>query len=321
MLHKIAIEEHIAVTETFGETEMNQKLILDQMDEYIKEMDTHGVDMMFLSIKNPGTQGIFDKGRSAELAKKANDALAEAIAKRPKRFLGYATLPLQDPDAASAELHRAVKDLGFIGALANGFSQIGTKENCTYYDIPMYRPFWAEVEKLDVPFYLHPRNPLPANSGAYEGHMPWFTRAAWVFGVETATHTLRLMCSGLFDDYPKLKLILGHLGEGLPFLIWRAEHTFTREKRRERDGMPAKRPMPEYMARNIWYTTSGQLHLPSLLQTMLEFGSDRIMFAADCPYETLEEASIWFDSCLISEGDRQKIGRDNIVNLFKLKDI
>jgi gamma-resorcylate decarboxylase len=114
-----------------------------------------------------------------------------------------------------------VKELGCVGVLVNGYSQIDTEDNYNYLDDPMYLPFWEELQKLNVPFYMHPREPILCNMGIYEGH-PWLLEgAAWAFGVETATHTLRLMCRGIFDKYPKLKLILGHLGKTLPFCIWR----------------------------------------------------------------------------------------------------
>ena len=122
---------------------------------------------------------------------------------------------MQDPQAAAQELTRRVKELGFCGVLVNGFSQVGEADSAVFYDLPQYRPFWATVQGLDVPFYLHPRAPLATRRRAYEGH-PWLVGSAWGFAVETSIHALRLMGSGLFDEYPKLKVILGHLGEGLP---------------------------------------------------------------------------------------------------------
>ena len=122
---------------------------------------------------------------------------------------------MQDPEAAARELERCVKELGFRGALVNGFSQVGDADTAVYYDLPQYRPFWAMVERLDVPFYLHPRNPLPRDAKIYEGH-PWLLGPIWAFGQETAVHALRLMGSGLFDAHPRLQIILGHMGENLP---------------------------------------------------------------------------------------------------------
>lgn len=321
MLHKIGLEEHFAIPDTLGgsliyfkgESDLRTTRLLDFLDLRLKEMDSYGMDLMILSLNSPAIQEIYDKQKAIDIARRANDKLAEAIARRQDRFRGFAALPLQDPDAAIEELHRAVKDLGLVGALVNGYSQIDTPDNYKYLDDPMYRPFWAEVEKMDVPFYLHPREPMPCNAGALEGHY-WIHGAPWAFGVETATHALRLMCSGLFDEYPRLKLILGHLGEGLPFLIWRCQNHLNKRRR----GMPAKRPLPDYMNENVWVTTSGQFHTPPLLCTILQMGVDRILFSTDYPFEEVSDACHWFDTCPISEPDRKKIGRENVIKLFKL---
>lgn len=279
----------------------------------LDEMDKFGMDMMILSLNSPAIQAIPDRKQAVDVAKKANNVMADAIAKNSKRFRGFAALPMQDVDAAIAEMHRAIKDLGCVGVLVNGFSQIDSEENYKYLDDPIYRPFWAEVEKLDVPFYMHPREPMPCNLQSLAGH-PWLEGAAWAFGVETATHTLRLMCSGIFDEFPKLKYILGHLGETLPFCIWRTQNRISKTDR----GMPAKRPLTDYMMENMWFTTSGQFRTAALWNTIMEFGSDRILFATDFPFEEVGDACTWFDGCFISEADRQKIGRTNSVDLFKL---
>ena len=173
------------------------------------------MQLSILSLVAPGIQAIPNVSEAISGARRANDHLAESIAKYPKRLKGFAAIPLQDPQAAAQELTRCVKELGFCGALANGFSQVGEADSAVYYDLPRYRPFWATVEQLGVPFYLHPREPLVTRQQAYEGH-PWLVGSAWGFGAETAVHALRLMGSGLFDEYPKLRIIVGHLGEGVP---------------------------------------------------------------------------------------------------------
>src|SRR5690554_5304335 len=177
---------------------------------------------MILSLNAPAVQAIPGVARAVEIARKANDALAEECAKRPDRFRAFAALPLQDPEAASRELERCVNELGFVGALVNGFSQRDEKTPL-YYDLPEYLDFWGVVSKLDVPFYLHPRNPLPQDSRIYEGH-PWLMGPTWAFAQETAVHALRLMGSGLFDKYSNLNIILGHMGEGLPYMMWRIDN-------------------------------------------------------------------------------------------------
>ncbi|MDR2296247.1 MAG: amidohydrolase family protein [Clostridiales Family XIII bacterium] len=322
---KIGLEEHFAIRETvaFSERYFPKDVwpafsarILDLMDVRLREMDKHGMDMMILSLNSPAVQAICDRKQAVYIAKKANDEMAEAFAKAPKRFKGFAALPMQDVDEAIKEMHRAKNELNCVGVLVNGYSQIDNESTYKYLDDPIYRPFWAEVEKTDMPFYLHPRDPMPCNARMYEGH-PWLVGAAWAFGVETATHALRLMCSGLFDEYPKLKLILGHLGETLPFCIWRAQSRIAKEKR----GIPAQKPLYEYMCRNVWYTTSGQFHTPALWNTVMEFGATRVLFATDFPFEEVGEACEWFDHCAIGDNDKRLIGRENSIALFGLSPV
>jgi 2,3-dihydroxybenzoate decarboxylase len=243
----------------------------------------------------------------------ANDYLAEHVRKRPDRFQGLAALAMQDPDDAARELERCVKEFGFRGALVNGFSQIGDATG--YYDMPQYRPFWAVVERLGVPFYLHPRNPLPRDAKIYEGH-PWLLGPVWAFGHETAVHALRLMGSGLFDAHPNVQIILGHMGENLPFALWRVDNANAWIENRH--NYPAKRRMRDYFRENFYVTTSGNFHTPALYNAMLEMGADRVMFSTDWPFENIDHAARWFDACPISENDRIKIGRTNARRLFKL---
>jgi 2,3-dihydroxybenzoate decarboxylase len=157
---------------------------------------------------------------------------------------------------------------------------------------------------------------MPRDIDMLDGH-PWLDGAAWMFGVETASHTLRLLCSGLFDEFPKLKYILGHLGETLPFCIWRVQNRLAKGRFKP----PAKRPLNEYMAENMWFTTSGQFNTSSLWNTIMEFSSTRILFATDFPFEEVSEACEWFDNCPISNTDKMLIGRENSVDLFKLTDL
>jgi len=199
--------------------------------------------------------------------------------------------------------------------MVNGFQQVGTAENVKYYDLPEYRSFWATVSELDVPFYLHPRNPLPSASQIYEGH-PWLLGPTWAFGQETAVHALRLMASGLFDRQPKLQIVLGHLGEGLPYSIWRVDHRNAWTKAPPR--YPAKKKLGDYFRDNFYLTTSGNFRTQTLIDAILEVGSDRILFSTDWPFENVDHAALWFDACPISELDRLKIGRTNAIDLFKL---
>ena len=325
MQGKIGLEEHFAIAETCEESrpfvppdhwaELKHRL-MDFEDTRLKLMDKHGLEMMLLSLNAPTVQAVNDPKRADDMARRANDALAEAVARRPKRFRGLAALPLQDPDLATRELERCVKQLGFVGILANGFSEAPDPNALLYYDLPQYWPFWAEVERHDMPFYLHPRNPLPQDARIY-ADAEWLIGPAWAFGQETAVHALRLMGSGLFDKHPRLQIVLGHMGEGLPFNIWRVDN-----KNKWVKGPPkhkARRPIGDYFQENFHITVSGNFSTQALLATMMVVGADRIMFSTDWPFENIDHAADWFDVVPISEADRHKIGRTNAVKLFKLE--
>ena len=320
---RIALEEHFAIPETFDSSyavkdlpspEAKDKL-LDVGSGRVAEMDRGGVEIAILSLVAPGIQAIPDVTQAIDTARRANDYLAEHLAKNPKRLKGFAALPLQDPQLAARELTRCIKELGFAGTLVNGFSQVGDADSAVYYDLPQYRPFWAMVQELDVPFYLHPRAPLPTRQQAYEGHA-WLVGSTWGFAAETSIHALRLMGSGLFDDYPKLKIILGHLGEGIPFNIWRVDH---RIKMGTLAPKPkAKLPIAHYLRENFYITTSGNFRTQALTDVIQEVGSDRVLYSVDYPLEDMIEAKEWFDQAAISETDRARIGRANAQKLFRL---
>jgi gamma-resorcylate decarboxylase len=289
--------------------------VLDLHERRLKLMDQHGIETMLLSLNAPAVQAIPDTAHAHDMARRANDYLAEQVGKRPDRFQGLAALAMQDPEIAARELERCVKELGFRGALVNGFSQVGDADTAVYYDLPQYRPFWATAERLDVPFYLHPRNPLPRDAKIYDGH-GWLLGPIWAFAQETAVHALRLMGSGLFDAHPRLQIILGHMGENLPFALWRVDNANAWIT--ERNTYPAQKPIRQYFRENFYVTTSGNFHTPALLNALLEVGAERIMFSTDWPFENIDHAADWFDACPISEHDRMKIGRTNARRLFKL---
>src|SRR5712691_1888492 len=324
MQQKIGLEEHFAIADTIDDsrgylpdatwTELRARA-LDIHDRRLREMDKHGVEMMILSLNAPAIQAIPDVARADAIARKANDYLAEQVRKRPERFQGLAALPMQDPELATNELRRCVQDLGLKGALVNGFSQINDKDTAAYYDLAQYWPFWEAVESLDVPFYLHPRNPLASQTRIYDGHS-WLLGPSWAFGQETAVHALRLMGSGLFDKYPRLKIILGHLGENLPYSVWRVDNCNGWVEGRH--NYPAQRKIADYFYANFYLTTSGNFHTQTLIAAMMELGADKILFSIDWPFENVSHAADWFDRVPISEADRLKIGRTNALKLFKL---
>jgi predicted TIM-barrel fold metal-dependent hydrolase len=220
---------------------------------------------------------------------------------------------MQEPDAAVSELRRAVTELGLVGALINGFSQVGYENTVVCLDDSRYAGFWSTVADLEVPIYLHPRDPLAVRSPQYDGH-PWLYGSAWAFSVETATHGLRLMGSGLFDAHPGINIILGHLGELLPFNIWRTDHRINVAPR----GITVKRSFGHYLRNNFYLTTSGNFRTPALLNTIQEVGVDRLLFSTDYPFEDMREASEWFDRLEINENDHARIASTNARTLLRL---
>jgi 2,3-dihydroxybenzoate decarboxylase len=323
VIGKIALEEHFALPETLADStryargpswSLLEQRLLDLHDHRVSQMDAHGITYAILSLNSPAIQAIANPSRAIEIARHANDVLADTVSRKPNRLGGFAALPLQDPDAAAEELTRAVRELGFKGALVNGFSQVGSGEDVMYYDHPAYAGFWQRVEDLDVPFYLHPREPLPSREPIYDGH-PWLLGPVWAFAAETAVHALRLMCSGLFDRHPRLTLILGHLGEGLPYNVWRIDHRL----RKMPQGIPARRTITEYLRSNVFLTTSGNFRTPTLVDAIAEVGADRVLFSVDYPFEETADAAEWFDTVPLPERDRLAIGCENAAKLFKLR--
>ena len=324
MQGKIALEEHFAIEATLGDSKVFGghvwdtlgPRLLDIQDMRLAEMDKHGVEMMILSLNAPAIQAIHDVKRAIAVARESNDVLAAEVRKRPARFAAFAALPMQDPEAATAELTRCVKELGFVGALVNGFSQAGTPDNVLYYDLPQYRPFWRAVEALDVPFYLHPRNPLASWTKMYDGHN-WLLGPNWAFHAETSVHALRLIGSGLFDECPRLQIVLGHLGEGIPVYLWRIDGR--NGWMQARHNYPAKHGVGHYFRKHFHITTSGNFSTPALVDAITEMSADRVMFSIDWPFEAVDEGAQWFDKAQIAEADRKRVGRDNAIKLFRLK--
>jgi predicted TIM-barrel fold metal-dependent hydrolase len=325
MQGKVTLEDHFAIEATLGDSqpfgahvwhELRHRL-LDFHDQRLRLMDASGVEIMIASLNAPAIQAIADVKQAAEVARQANDILAQEVAKRPDRFAAVAALPMQDPDLATSELQRCVRDLGFKGALVNGYSQAAESNTPIHYDLPQYRPFWSALADLDVPFYLHPRPPLPGVSSLYDRH-PWLLGPTWSFAAETALHALRLIGSGLFDELPRLSIILGHLGEGLPFYLWRIDNRNNWMKAPHKYA--AQNRVADYFRANFYLTTSGHFSTPALIDTIAEIGADRVMFSVDYPFEDFSDAADWFDNAEISEGDRVAIGRTNAMKLFRLQD-
>lgn len=278
----------------------------------LAEMDASGIEVCILSHTVPGVQGIVDRADAVAAARDVNDFLADqAVARHPTRFAGFASVPLQDPAAAAHELERCVTRLGFKGAMVNGYSNVGDARTGAYLDEPAFLPFWEAAAALGVPVYLHPRPPLEQR--AYEGHAE-LLGATWGFAPETATHALRLVYSGLFDRFPTLTVVLGHLGETLPYFAWRIQHCFEYNPSDKR----VARRLQDYLCENFYVTTSGHFSDQALISALLTIGADRILFAVDYPYERMGPATEWIERAPISENDRRKIAHLNARAAFKL---
>ena len=283
---------------------------LDDLGELrLQEMDEAGIDLQVLSHTMPGLQKL-DAATAVPLARRANNRLNEAIRTHPDRFAGFAALPTADPKAAADELERTVDKLGFKGAMVNGLT------NGVFLDDKRFWPIFERAQALDVPLYMHPAIPHPAVIEAYykdyiEKH-PGILRAGWGFTVETATQGIRLVLSGVFDTYPRLKIIIGHLGEGLPFYLWRISHGLR--------GSYGGKSFRDIFCEHFYVTTSGFFSDPALLCCVMEMGIDRILFSVDYPFVDNPLATKWTETLPLCTEDKEKLLHGNARRLLKLKD-
>jgi predicted TIM-barrel fold metal-dependent hydrolase len=285
-----------------------QKRMLDLDDLRLREMDEGGIDMQVLSHAAPATQKL-GADVAVDLTRRVNDRLAATIARHPTRYAGFAALPTASPAAAADELSRCIEKLGFKGAMLHGIA------NGAFLDDQRFWPIFARAEALDVPIYLHPATPHPAVIDAYYKDyvkaFPSIISAAWGFGVETATLAVRLVLSGIFEKHPRLKIILGHFGEMIPFFLWRIDYSLKR---------PGAQPLAfrDLFCKHFYVTTSGNFSDSTLLCTMMEMGADRILFAVDWPFVPNAPGPKWMSRAPISEDDKIKILSGNVKRLLKL---
>ena len=279
--------------------------------ERLRRMDEAGIDMQVLSNTGPGPDLVAGADGVA-LARDLNDYLAEAVAEKPQRFAGFAVLPMASPDACADELARCVNDLGFHGALINGTT------DGRFLDDPAYDGLLAAAVELDVPIYIHPHLAPAAVRGAYyDGLAPGAGRvleeAGWGWHSETAIHVLRLVLAGTLDRHPKLKLIIGHMGEMLPMMMARADEVFAL------DTDHLARPVSRQITDQVWVTTSGIFTEPPFLAALLTFGIDRLMFSVDYPYAPNAKGREFLDRITLSPADRAKLTHANAEALLKVK--
>lgn len=279
--------------------------------ERLADMDATGIDHQVLSLTSPGTQ-VLEAARARDIATLANERIAEACAAHPERFSGLAAVAFQDVPSAVTELEHAVKDLGLKGLIAN--SHIGGH----YLDEPQYYPILEAAEALGVPVYLHPNSPTdemikPLLASGLDG-------AIFGFAVETGMHLLKLITSGVFDRFPRLKCVVGHLGEALPFWFSRIDYMYSGSFKANRyPSWPALELAPsEYFHRNIWLTTSGMAWQPAIMFAREVMGADRVMYAMDYPYQFVADEVRTQDNLPISKEELRAFYQDNAIELFGL---
>jgi predicted TIM-barrel fold metal-dependent hydrolase len=316
-MRTIALEEHFASPaflarqgKALGDrTAALADQLADVGEGRIAAMDAAGVDVQVLSLISPGVEQL-EPSDAVRVARDANEYLAEAVARHPARLAGLAALPMAVPEAAADELERMVRDRRFKGAVINGH----VRER--YLDDQAFRPILERAEALRVPIYLHPTQPPRAViEASYRGFAPAVTErlagAGWGWHIETAVHVLRMILGGIFDRYPALQILIGHMGEALPFMLQRF------------DIMPPaltklERPVSAYLRENVHYTFGGFNFMPAFLDLVLEVGVGRIMFSVDHPYYSMAEARAFLDRLPVSPADREQIAHGNAERLLSL---
>lgn len=321
----VAVEEHFVTpafvagpgkisTERLRASRPGAAAIIDKLsdlgDRRVAEMDAAGIDMQILSLNSPGVEQA-EPDEAVSCARDANDILAEAIERHPTRFAGFASLPIQSPNEAAKELERCVSKLGFKGANINGHTR------GRYLDDAYFAPILERAESLGVPIYLHPTvPPKPVVDALYGGFSPGVSAvlasSAWGWHIETAVHLLRMVLGGVFDRHPTLQVVIGHLGEGIPFMLPRIDRSLPTQ------ATKLERPVADYLRQNVHYTFGGFNFGPTFLDLLLEVGVDRIMFSTDYPYGSMEEARSFLQHLPVSEEQRARIASGNAERLFRL---
>ncbi len=285
--------------------------LTDMGEGRLRDMDETGIDKQILLLTSPGVQ-VFDAPLAVALARSSNDQLAEAIRNHRTRYAGLAAIAPQDPPEAAKELERGVRNLGLKGAVVNSHTR------GEYLDDPKFLPIFEAAESLNVPIYIHPQTPSPRMIG------PFLERgldgAIFGFGVETSLHMMRIMVAGVFDRFPKLQIVVGHMGEGLPFWLYRLDymHNATVAANRYESMKKTKRRISEYLKENFYITTSGMAWQPAIMFTQSVLGVDRVLYAMDYPYQFVPEEVKVHDELPISDADKKKLFQTNAETVFNL---
>jgi uncharacterized protein len=324
-LRTITLEEHFAspawcsgpgqdFVERMRHTGGHALTVLEQVqdvgDARIAAMDAAGIDMQVLSLSSPGVEQA-DAAEQVAIARESNDFIADVVKKYPKRFAAFAALPVAVPEQAADELERRVKQQGFKGTLINGHSR------GRYLSDKFFWPILERAEALNVPIYVHPTVPVrPVADVLYGGFSPavsgMFEAAGWGWHIETGVHVVRMMLGGVFDRFPKLQVVIGHLGEGIPFMLERLNRNLPMAMTK------LDRPLGAYLRENVHYTFAGFNFTATFLDLLLEVGVERIMFSCDHPYASMAEARAFLDHIPVSTADRERIAHGNAEQLFNL---
>jgi len=322
-LRTITLEEHVSTpaflqaVDAHGQRGLANEFIRKVREKLVElgagrlaDMDAAQIDMQVLSLAG-GDMDRVDSATATALAREVNDALAAAVKAHPTRFAAFASVNLRDADSAAKELERCIRQLRFAGVMVNGTT------SGNFLDHPRFTPFWEAAHALGIPVYLHPAPPPEAVQKAYFGDLPqelgfMLSTAGWGWHVETGMHALRLMASGLFDRLPGLQIIIGHMGENLPYSLARADAVLSRARRQ------GSRSIAEIFHQHFHITTSGYFTLPPLLCALEVVGADRILFSIDYPFSATETGRKFLDSWPLNPADMHKIAHGNAERLLKL---
>jgi 2,3-dihydroxybenzoate decarboxylase len=292
-----------------GYTNTIVERLQDLGERRLRDMDDSGIDKQLLLLTAPGVQ-VFDAGTARSVAAASNDELAEACRRHPDRFAGLAAIAPQDPPAAAQELERAMRKLGLKGGVINSHTQ------GEYLSDPKFWPIFEAAEALDAAIYIHPQTPPPS---MVQPFLKWGIETAFMgFAVEVAYHTAAIILSGAFDRFPKLRIVIGHGGEGLPFWLYRMDVMQDVVLNNRPDLKPVKRRVSEYLKRNVWITTSGMAWAPAILFCQQVLGVDRVLYAMDYPYQFVKKEVTVTDRLPISAAARKKLFQINAEKVFHL---
>ena len=282
----------------------------DISERRIADMDASGIDIQVLSLTSPGVQ-VFDAATASSLATETNDQLAEAIRRYPTRFAGLAAVAPHDPRGATREMDRAVRRLGMKGVIVNSHTR------GEMLDDPKFWEIFEAAESLNVPIYIHPQAPPPAMIAPYVER--GLEGALWGFGAETGLHVLAIIRSGALDRFPRLRLVVGHLGEAIPFWLYRLDYMNKTARPAIRTGAASlARRISDYMRQNVFITTSGMAWAPAITFVQSVLGVDRVMYAMDYPYQFEQYEVDATDDVAISDEDKKKLFQTNAESVFAL---